>query len=101
MRNIAHFGTAVLAFIMTVVAGSGIAPLDRGADTNSLATAATTSHGNYAVEPRAGTWKTWVLESPRQLRLSAPPSDRTTVETELRTLRALAASRNSRVRMQI
>ena len=28
------------------------------------------------IEPRAGAWKTWILQSGRELRLPAPPESR-------------------------
>lgn len=45
------------------------------------------------VEPHAGTWKTWVLASGRELPLPAPP-DTTATQAELAELRALVARRD-------
>jgi membrane-associated phospholipid phosphatase len=46
------------------------------------------------VEPRAGTWKTWVLTSGSQFRLPPPP-DQAATTGELQTLRALATQRDA------
>lgn len=46
------------------------------------------------IEPKAGTWKTWILTSAKQLRLSPPP-DAAATEGEIRTLRSLEAQRDS------
>jgi len=45
------------------------------------------------IEPRAGTWKTWVLASGKELRL-APPDAQATA-TEIQELRALAGRRDA------
>jgi hypothetical protein len=46
-----------------------------------------------AVEPRAGTWKTWVIGSGSQLRVPPPP-DRTATQKELDELEQVAATRD-------
>jgi membrane-associated phospholipid phosphatase len=46
------------------------------------------------IEPRAGTWKTWVLASGSELRLPAPP-DAETTKAELAEIRSLAVKRDS------
>ena len=46
------------------------------------------------VEPRAGTWKTWLLASGAQFR-PPPPPDRAVTEAELRELKALAGRRDA------
>ena len=46
------------------------------------------------IEPRAGTWKTWVLPSGSELRLPAPP-DAETTKAELAEIRALAVKRDA------
>src|SRR5262249_33432822 len=46
------------------------------------------------VEPRAGTWKPWVLKSGSELRLPAPPDAKATI-TESEELRALAGRRDA------
>lgn len=45
------------------------------------------------VEPRAGTWRPWLLASGSQVR-PAPPPDRAATDAELRYLKALAARRD-------
>ncbi len=45
------------------------------------------------VEPQAGTWKTWVISSGPQFRVSPPP-DRAATEKELSELRQMAATRD-------
>src|SRR5688572_21802468 len=52
------------------------------------------------VEPRAGTWHTWVLTSGRQLRLPRPPG-RDVAKAELRELKALARQRDAAALDQI
>ena len=52
------------------------------------------------IEPRAGTWKPWVLKSGSELRLPAPP-DAAATEVELAELRALAARRDDDALAQI
>jgi membrane-associated phospholipid phosphatase len=46
------------------------------------------------LEPGAGSWRTWVLESGTQLRPTAPP-DRTATRSELDELRSLSRARDS------
>jgi membrane-associated phospholipid phosphatase len=46
------------------------------------------------VEPRAGTWKPWVLTSAKDVRLAAPP-DRQATASELQELRTLAGRRDA------
>jgi hypothetical protein len=46
------------------------------------------------IEPRAGTWTTWVLSSGSELRLPPPPSEGTT-QAELAELQALTAQRDA------
>lgn len=52
------------------------------------------------IEPRAGTWKTWVLASGRQAQVPAPP-DRTATAAELNELHAMAARRDAAARTLI
>jgi hypothetical protein len=47
------------------------------------------------IEPRAGSWRTWVLASGKDVRLSPPPDSQATA-AELRELKALAAQRDGR-----
>jgi hypothetical protein len=46
------------------------------------------------IEPRAGTWKTWVLKSGGELRLRPPPDAQATA-SEIQELRALAGRRDA------
>src|SRR5216683_2598551 len=46
------------------------------------------------LEPGAGGWRTWVLDSGSQLRPSAPP-DRASTRTEIEALRAMAGERDA------
>lgn len=52
------------------------------------------------IEPKAGTWKTWVLTSGSQLRRPAPP-DAAATEKELQDLKALVAKRDAAALDQI
>jgi membrane-associated phospholipid phosphatase len=46
------------------------------------------------IEPEAGSWKTWILESGAQLRPEAPP-DETATQAELAELHAMVADRDA------
>jgi hypothetical protein len=48
------------------------------------------------IEPGAGSWKTWILESGDQLRPAAPP-DETATQAELTKLQAMVADRDADV----
>ena len=65
-----------------------------------LFAAASVSWATAQQGPNAGTWKTWVLSSGRELRL-APPPDQTTTENELTELESLAQQRNAAALEQI
>jgi membrane-associated phospholipid phosphatase len=52
------------------------------------------------LEPRAGTWRTWILSSGSQLR-RAPPPNRSVTAAEIRQLKDLAAQRDAPARDQI
>lgn len=52
------------------------------------------------VEPEAGSWATWVLESGSQFRLDAPPDDAATAQ-ELEALQTLVANRDDTALTQI
>ncbi|HEX4950508.1 MAG TPA: vanadium-dependent haloperoxidase, partial [Blastocatellia bacterium] len=52
------------------------------------------SRAEPTIEPRAGRWKTWVLDSGSQFRL-APPPRRQAQEDEIRELRNRARNRNA------
>lgn len=58
------------------------------------AASAASGSSSTLVEPRAGRWRTWVLASPWQFRLPAPPEGPAAVEAEIKTLKDLAATRN-------
>src|SRR6266446_3061317 len=59
-----------------------------------LAYAAATQPGKDMVEPKAGTWKTWVLASGSELRLPAPP-DAAATKAELAELKGMAAQHDA------
>ena len=52
------------------------------------------------IDPGAGSWRTWVLSSGKDLRLAAPPDAQATA-TETRELRSLAGQRDARARDRI
>lgn len=52
------------------------------------------------IEPKAGTWKTWVLTSGKQLRLPPPPA-RAATRAELKAVRALVSKRDAAALDQI
>ena len=52
------------------------------------------------IEPRAGTWKTWILQSGRELRLPAPPN-RGATEGEIAWLKTFMASADANARSQV
>jgi membrane-associated phospholipid phosphatase len=70
------------------LAGSEVAPPSVGAQATPAK-----ERRDEGIEPGAGDWKTWVLESGSQLRLPPPPTRRQTKE-EIRILEELASERN-------
>lgn len=52
------------------------------------------------IDPKAGTWKTWVLSSGSQYR-PAPPPDRAATQTEIQQLQGLAGQRDAAALDQI
>jgi hypothetical protein len=94
-----HLFAMGVAVVLAVGTTPGALPRSSPSSTVDAAPAAL-GQSSGQVEPRAGTWKTWVLTSPRQFRLQAPP-DRAMTDTELKTLRDLAARRNGEGRLQI
>src|ERR671918_238752 len=52
------------------------------------------------IEPRAGTWKTWILQSGRELRLPAAPN-RGATEAEIAWLKSFMASADANARSQM
>jgi hypothetical protein len=71
---------------------------------SSLAATTTTSPRSSTnasqVEPKAGTWKTWVLTSGNQFRLAAPP-DKAATQAEINQLKDLVAKRDAAALDQI
>jgi membrane-associated phospholipid phosphatase len=52
------------------------------------------------IEPRAGTWKTWILQSGRELRLPAPPN-RAATDSEIAWLKTFMASADANALSQV
>src|SRR4051794_14805739 len=52
------------------------------------------------IEPQAGTWKAWILQSGRELRLPAPPS-RGATEGEIAWRKSFMASADAKARSQV
>lgn len=69
---------AVLVVSSFIVARSSLAAPQQQTGGNAL-----------QIEPKAGTWKTWVLTSGSQLRLPTPP-DKATTEAEIKQLKEMA-----------
>src|SRR5262245_59371033 len=60
-----------------------------------LVAAITAAHaGGDQIEPKAGTWKTWVISSGREFRVAAPPNEAATT-TEIGELKSLANKRDA------
>lgn len=55
--------------------------------------------GQGPIEPRAGTWRTWILKSGGELRL--PPPDQGTTAGELRWLKTFMSSADANARNQV
>src|ERR671914_2273089 len=66
----------------------------------AVATAALLTPAKAQIEPRAGTWKTWVLQSGSELRLPAPPDPNATAG-ELGWLRAFMSQADATARNQV
>jgi len=75
------------------IGGAGIA-IALGNATHGRAGAAASTASVSAIEPNAGTWKTWLLSAGDQLRPAAPPDEAAT-EAELADLTALASDRGA------
>ncbi len=58
-----------------------------------------TAFAQGPIEPRAGTWKTWILRSGNELRLPAP--DRSVTAREIEWLKPFMASADANVRDQV
>src|SRR5215470_17765798 len=60
-----------------------------------LVVAITAAHaGGAQIEPKAGTWKTWVISSGRDFRVAAPPNEAATT-AEIGELKSLANKRDA------
>src|SRR5262249_9088292 len=60
----------------------------------ALAAAIAAAHAGEQIEPNAGSWKTWVIASGRDLRTPPPPSD-ASASAEIAELKALAKQRDA------
>jgi membrane-associated phospholipid phosphatase len=60
---------------------------------------ATSVSGQEQIEPRAGTWKTWILRSGSELRL--PPPDRSGAQGEIAWLKSFIATADANARDQV
>src|SRR4051794_6694854 len=86
-----------------MLAMMGMAPL--GLTLNTAWTRTATASPKYlaaygSIEPAAGHWKTWVLDSGSQLRLPQPPDDAAT-SVEMDELKMVAARRDGAALDQI
>lgn len=88
MKKLVTFNLFVLLLIALVL-GSAFTP-----------SAQTVSAQATMVEPKAGTWKTWVLTSGSQLRRAAPP-DQAATQAELKEVQAMVAQRDAAALDQI
>ena len=77
-----------------------IAVLLLSSGTPGLIVVAQSPDDNARVEPNAGSWQTWVLESGSQFRLDAPPDEAATVE-EIAQLMEMAAARDEAALQEI
>jgi membrane-associated phospholipid phosphatase len=82
-------GGAGIATALAVTPGRARAGRQVGGSYGSLTTAQVDQ-----IEPRAGTWQTWVLSSGDQLRPAAPPDEAATA-AELAALQAMVADRDA------
>jgi len=55
---------------------------------------------NQPIEPKAGTWKTWVISSGREFRVPPPP-DAVATNAELAWLQGAVAEKDSRIAAQV
>ena len=97
---IRHLCAIVAAVVLALGITSWTVPQRSPGDPVYVAAAALSQSGAQ-VEPRAGRWKTWVLASPWQFRLPAPPADRAVIDGEIQSLKDLAAKHNAEGRVQI
>jgi membrane-associated phospholipid phosphatase len=92
LKGVGLLGAGALAAVAAEEALSGVpSPLRLGGAPGG---------DTAAVEPNAGTWKTWLLSSGSQLRV-APPPDVATTRTELQQLKALISQRDASTQQQI
>jgi PAP2 superfamily len=61
---------------------------------NPTATAVPTTNKVNQLEPKAGTWKTWILTDGKQFRQPAPP-DKAATEAEIKQLKEMVAQRDN------
>ena len=69
-------------------------------DTATHPSAALNQAAPAGIEPKAGTWKTWVLKSGSELRPAAPP-DKAATDLEIKELQKLATQRDAKTLTQI
>lgn len=84
-------GAIALLFVLVIALfGCGLDNLS-----STAANPATSSTKVEQIEPKAGTWKTWLIASGSQLRAPAPP-DRAASTNEINELKALASQRDAK-----
>jgi membrane-associated phospholipid phosphatase len=88
-----YFSSRILTLFVALVALIGVGAFSR-------AVATPPSDSLAQIEPDAGTWQTWVLESGDQLRLDAPPDEAATAE-EIVQLIEMAGERDEEALQQI
>lgn len=92
--------------LATTAAATTLAPTAIPATTLAATTAAVAATAAASVakvdqiEPKAGSWKTWVLTSGNQFRRAAPP-DKAATEAEIKQLKDLATKRDAAALDQI
>lgn len=88
---------ALIAGLMMLSGCSATAPLSAVAGTS---TDRLDSPASVGVEPKAGSWQTWVLKSNNEIRPAAPPNKAAT-EQEIKDLQKLATQRDAKTLSQI
>jgi membrane-associated phospholipid phosphatase len=94
LRKIGIFSLASILILVTFT--TTIASFASSGPTASKSAASITGQ----IEPKAGTWQTWVLTSGSQLRLSAPP-DKAATDGEIKQLKEMVAKRDAAALDQI
>jgi membrane-associated phospholipid phosphatase len=84
-RNLFFIAGLLLALIVGLLLANAV---------NGLSPSARAQSGIHLIEPKAGTWKTWVIASPSALRRPAPPDQAATV-AEIKQLQGLASQRDA------